>query len=166
MSAFIRAVRENAFQSTEKTISDNCPFKSLNADDPHFPSSILEVDFPEKWQKRRPETEDALDENVKKLTNLLNEAMKSVDVLTKEMRKRPKPEENTPEVSEGELDTLLKEKVAALSGYTAHPDKLPAATKREVLRCVTEAVTKLNTNCSSLLKQTLTGLHVHAYEIT
>ena len=75
----MRAVRENAFQSTNKTIDENCPFKSLNENDPYFPSIILEVDFPSKWQKRSPEKESDLEENVKKLTNLMNEAMKTVD---------------------------------------------------------------------------------------
>ena len=165
------AVRENAFQSTNKIINENCPFKSLNENDPYFPSIILQVDFPSKWQKRSPEKEDDLDESVKKVTNLLNEAVKTMDVLKNEMRKRPKREENIAEVSDGELDTLLKEKVAALSGFTAHPDKLSLTTKREVLRCVTEAVSKLNTNYSSLLKQTemstyacaLMCMHMHSH---
>ena len=79
ISAFMRAVRENAFQSTNGKIDDNCPFKSLNENDPYFPSIILEVDFPSKWQKRSPEKESDLEENVKKLTNLMNEAVKRVD---------------------------------------------------------------------------------------
>ena len=72
------AVRDNAFQGTNGKIDDNCPFKTLDENDPHFPSIILEVDFPSEW-KKGPEKESALVENVNILTDVLNEAVKRVD---------------------------------------------------------------------------------------
>ena len=147
-SDFVKAVCNQAFGKERKQASSDYAFIALNENDPHFPESILEVHCADRFRNKEMGNTDSIKEkfeNAEALASLLEKTLKEIK---KEVLKRPLPAADIVPVPDSELDGLLKEKMAAVSGFAAHLKARPVAKKGVVLQRLTEVVDLLKSDYS------------------
>lgn len=145
-SDFVRAVCNHAFGKEKREAASDYAFIALNENGPHFPESILKVHCPDRFRNKEMGNTDSIEEKFEIAEALASRLEKSLKEIKKEVVKRPLPEANVAPVPDCQLDGLLKERMAAVSGFAAQLKETPVAKKRVVLQRLTEVVDLLKSD--------------------
>ena len=154
MGGFVREVRKHAF-GKDNVKDGNFHFLHFNENDPHFPDSILDVEFPEKFRNKEMENEDEEEKMVESALEHCKVMEKDLKDLKKVVKKRSSQANCCAKLADSELDGAIREKVAAVSGFLAQLDTEPAAKKRLVLQHLVQAVDVLKNSFSSCCHKNL-----------
>ena len=107
-SDFVKAVCNHAFGKEKKESSSDYAFIALNENDPHFPESTLEVEYPKRDRNKEMGNTDSIKEKIDTAEALASQLEKSLKEI-KEV-KRPLQEADVASVPDCEFDGLLKMK--------------------------------------------------------
>ena len=98
------------------------------------------MEYPKRNRNKEMGNTDNIKEKFEIAEALASRLEKSLKEIKKEVVKRPLPEANVAPVPDCQLDGLLKEKMAAVSGFAAQLKETPVAKKRVVLQRLTDVV--------------------------